>query len=298
MGEISIDPKFNIHETYKKVRILNPYRNLGAAPTGYEVETSDYMYEINIPNDGAATIYTGVSGSQLWGFVNDLVVGLKSTGLMTKLFYYYLFLGATSVSQKYNLKDTTSYQINWFGDWIFDNKGALGNGSNTYGDTGFIPSMHKNVDSNGITVVIGTNNVPIKSEAIEIGSYNNANQASLIVVKQSSSLQKFETRMNGNLYSIPNTDSRGIYTSVKNASNITKIFKAGALLQTYNSGGTLPTRTTFIGNMNFNGSPYSPGYSNQRYQGALDHSGLIDIEVGNLHTLIDTFENAIGRKTW
>jgi len=32
MGEISIDPKFNIHETYKKVRILNPYRNSGAAP--------------------------------------------------------------------------------------------------------------------------------------------------------------------------------------------------------------------------------------------------------------------------
>jgi len=31
MGEISIDPKFNIHETYKKVRILNPYRN-GTAP--------------------------------------------------------------------------------------------------------------------------------------------------------------------------------------------------------------------------------------------------------------------------
>ena len=30
MGEISIDPKFNIHETYKKVRILNPYRNSGA----------------------------------------------------------------------------------------------------------------------------------------------------------------------------------------------------------------------------------------------------------------------------
>ena len=34
MGEISIDPKFNIHETYKKMRILNPYRNdspIGAA---------------------------------------------------------------------------------------------------------------------------------------------------------------------------------------------------------------------------------------------------------------------------
>jgi len=30
MGEISINPKFNIHKTYKKVRILNPYRNSGS----------------------------------------------------------------------------------------------------------------------------------------------------------------------------------------------------------------------------------------------------------------------------
>ena len=28
MGEISINPKFNIHETCKKVRILNPYRDV------------------------------------------------------------------------------------------------------------------------------------------------------------------------------------------------------------------------------------------------------------------------------
>ena len=42
MGEISIDPKFNIHETYKKVRILNPYRNT-AVPSGggYLLDTYD-----------------------------------------------------------------------------------------------------------------------------------------------------------------------------------------------------------------------------------------------------------------
>jgi len=40
MGEISIDPKFNIHETYKKVRILNPYRNGSApAPNSYLLDT-------------------------------------------------------------------------------------------------------------------------------------------------------------------------------------------------------------------------------------------------------------------
>ena len=42
MGEISIDPKFNIHETYKKVRILNPYRN-SSSPSGggYLLDTYD-----------------------------------------------------------------------------------------------------------------------------------------------------------------------------------------------------------------------------------------------------------------
>lgn len=38
MAEKSIAPKFNIHETYKKVRILNPYRNSGA-PTGNVLDT-------------------------------------------------------------------------------------------------------------------------------------------------------------------------------------------------------------------------------------------------------------------
>ena len=46
MGEISIDPKFNIHETYKKVRILNPYRNVSAAPT----YTNNILYSYDLTN--------------------------------------------------------------------------------------------------------------------------------------------------------------------------------------------------------------------------------------------------------
>jgi len=58
MGEISIDPKFNIHETYKKVRILNPYRNATPVPaSSWATVVADYTNRVEldggIVEDGA-----------------------------------------------------------------------------------------------------------------------------------------------------------------------------------------------------------------------------------------------------
>ena len=52
MGEISIDPKFNIHETYKKVRILNPYRNSGGVASGWATPYIN-SYKDRVAVDGA-----------------------------------------------------------------------------------------------------------------------------------------------------------------------------------------------------------------------------------------------------
>jgi len=49
MGEISIDPKFNIHETYKKVRILNPYRNSTPVPSSsWATVVADYTNRVEL----------------------------------------------------------------------------------------------------------------------------------------------------------------------------------------------------------------------------------------------------------
>ena len=265
----------------------------------FEAETTALMNAIATPNDGTATIYTGVTGSQLWTLVNDLVSGLNSNALMSKLFYYYPLLGNTAITQEYNLKDTTTFPLTWYGGWVHDNKGALANGTNTYADTGFAPSANKDVNSNGLSVVIGTDNTPIKADVAEMGCFNGTTQASLIQVYPSSGTQTLGGRMNSQITSVANVGSQGVYSEVKTNASTSAIYKNSVSKATGSGGGRLPTFTTFIGNMSFNdNAPYNIGYSNQRFQGALEHTGLTLTEVQALHSLIDTFEAGIGRKTW
>jgi len=264
----------------------------------FEAETTSYMNAIATPNDGTATIYTGVTGSQLWTLVNNLISGLKTNALWAKLFYYHLFLGGTVLTQKYNLKDTTAFPLTWYGGWVHDNKGALGNGANTYADTGFVPSTHKDVNSNGLSVVIGTNNTPVNTDVVEMGSYNAGNQASVISVYPSSGEQTISGMMNRGITGAANIGAQGVYSIVKTNSTTSAIYKNSALKTTGTGGGTLPTLTTLIGNIKVRSDLYNNGYSNQRFQGSLEHTGLTATEATNLHSLIDTFEAGIGRKTW
>jgi hydrogenase maturation factor HypE len=109
----------------------------------------------------------------------------------------------------------------------------------------------------------------------------------------------YERRCNLNLssgISLTGTNNgRGIWTGSKTASNIHKFYRNSSVLATGNGGGTLTTRNLYIGAFN-NGGVY--GYSNQRIQFTAFHEGLSDAEVATLHTIIDTFETALGRKTW
>ena len=271
---------------------------IAAVVSSYEAETTSLMNAIATPNDGTATIYTGVSGSQLWTLVDDLVAGLKTNSLWAKLFYYYPFLGGTAILQKYNLKDTTTFPLTWYGGWVFDNKGALGNGTNTYADTGFVASASKDVNSNGLSVVIGTDNVPIQGNAIEIGAQISPTQASFILIRKNNTERIFKARMNGSNLDAVNDDARGVYTAVRIDSTTSITIKNSVQISSWNSGGTLPTSNTYIGNMSYQNDPSAAGYSNQRFQGALEHTGLTLTETQTLHSLIDTFEAGLGRKTW
>ena len=70
MGEISIDPKFNIHTTYKKVRILNPYRHTtpstGAPTTGLVAS-----YNFNETTGDLIDSVNGYNGTLFGSIVRD-----------------------------------------------------------------------------------------------------------------------------------------------------------------------------------------------------------------------------------
>ena len=77
MGEISIDPKFHIHETYKKVRIHNPYRNSGAAPVYI-----DQPNLIQFPNE-YENAYWSKSGATINGTLQIAPDGTNTARLVT-----------------------------------------------------------------------------------------------------------------------------------------------------------------------------------------------------------------------
>lgn len=71
--------------------------------------------------------------------INALVVGLKADGLWTSMMAIYPFVGGTASSHKWNLKDprdlNAAYRLTFYGGWVHNSNGIVGNFTNTYTDT-------------------------------------------------------------------------------------------------------------------------------------------------------------------
>ena len=110
-----------------------------AAVASYEAETTSYMNTIAIADDANPSIYTGVSNNQVWVKVNDFISTLKTNSILTKCFRVYPKLGDTAIKQGIDMT-TPTRSGTYGGSWVFNNKGAVANGSNTYFDSNVIPS--------------------------------------------------------------------------------------------------------------------------------------------------------------
>ena len=187
--------------------------------------------------------------------------------------------------------------MQFFGGGTHSNLGYQCNGTNAYANTFLVPSVNfLSVNSQGCTIVVGTNNNAVNS--VELGTWTSSTQAFLLSSKRNQSSASKDMQISG-MTIRTNTDynSIGILTGVKTDTLIAKMFKNKNLIQssTSTNSGVLTTRSVFIGASN-EGSAVA--YSPQRIQFAAIHEGLTDAEVVALHTIIDNFETAIGRKTW
>ena len=95
-----------------------------------------------IPFDTDAQAFitaAGITDSTQQNAVNQLVLDLKSYSLWTKMSAIYPFVGGTSTTHKFNLKDPrdldVAYRLAFFGGWTHNANGITGNGTNTYADT-------------------------------------------------------------------------------------------------------------------------------------------------------------------
>jgi hypothetical protein len=101
---------------------------------------------VSVDPDAQAFINaSGISGSDATA-INTLVVALKNTGsLWDKLYVAYPFIGATTSSFKWNLKDTGSYSASFINNPVASTTGIQFNGTSNYLDSNY--SIASNVTS-------------------------------------------------------------------------------------------------------------------------------------------------------
>jgi hypothetical protein len=283
MGEKSINPVHNVFKKYKQVIYVNPY-----------------LFESSLDADANAYITaTGITGAEKDSTVK-IFTDLKANNLYSKIQALYLFKGTSGSQHKYNAKNpinsNSAFRLEFFGSGTFSNLGYQLNNSNSFADTFFIPSVNQNINSNGATIVIGTNNTA-GADTYEFGSIIGSSY-SFMTSKRENAVFGQRARMNNGLLERQGVnDAKGVLTAVRQNSLTSKLFKNGIAIATDDlGGGSLPPISQFVGCVNLNGGSY--GHSTQRIQMVIIHEGLSDAEVVILHNIINASETIAGRKTW
>jgi hypothetical protein len=234
--------------------------------------------------------------------VNNLVIGLKADGLWTKMKAIYPFVGGTSTTHKYNLKDPRdldiAFRLVFNGGWTHSANGVLPNGTNGYADTFFVPSANQTIFNNGLGCYISANTF-LASDSVTMGAFNSAGQASILISKiQSNGVEKLDGRLNAGNSPQTIVGRAGNFSIHRTSANVTKLYKNTSVVLNFVSGGTsLPTLNVFLGNMSFGvNSPYALGYTNSEFRLAYLSEGLSDSEVSNLYTSLQAFQTSLGRQ--
>jgi hypothetical protein len=88
--------------------------------------------------------------------VNNLVLAMVANDLWDKMQVIYPCIGNNAASFKWNLKDTTTFNITFQGSWVYASTGMQVAAASTAnrGLTGYTPSVHQTLDNAHISVYV------------------------------------------------------------------------------------------------------------------------------------------------
>jgi hypothetical protein len=254
------------------------------------------------PNAQAFITAAGITDPTQQTAINQLVLDLKSYSIWGKMFLIYPFVGGTSTTTKYNLVDTTTYQITWNGGVTFNSNGVTGNGSTGYGQSGWIPSTVN--ATTGITTSLSLSvysRTNSNSDASDIG-LSISQEAIQVLCRRSNGLMYWDNynssngRMTGSV-----GDSLGLFSTSRTSQTSMKIFRnstqAGTTLTTSATTTDISStlnREIYVLAANANGTPSD--YTSRNLAFMHISTGLSDAEIGNLYTAVQAYQTTLGRQ--
>lgn len=244
----------------------------------------------------AVELVTPLSDTQKLA-INTLTLSYKSSGVWAKRKAIYPFIGGVAGAHKFNLKDPrdldAAFRLSFAGGLTHNSTGVTGNGVNGYINTHLIPTIDFTNNSIGFTISNRTN----AATSTQDGTFSSSTLDfvwSLRWIDDRIFIDNFNsTTLRVQVTGI--TDARGITSLSRTGATTSKIFKNGVQV-----GSTLTTSVNNFSGLNgkiylFNRTDLATSYSNKNYDFVSFGGGLTDAEQAIEHTIISTFNTALGR---
>jgi hypothetical protein len=221
--------------------------------------------------------------------INTLVVDTKNYGIWTKIKALYPFVGGTSSTHKFNLKDPrdldAAFRLVFNGGWTHSSTGALPNGTNAFADSFVNVGTHLALNSTHVSVYSRTN-VDVLSPSIGNTAGGVPDEVSMWLRFGNTSYLRVN---NTTASTTANTDSRGLFIGNRNSSTQINLSIRGT--QTTFSNTSNSTSTTSI-----KLSGLSSFFDTKQLAFASIGDGLTAQNMTDLTTAVNAFQTTLGRQ--
>jgi len=255
------------------------------------------------PDAQAFFTAAGITDTTQKTAVNQLVLDLKSYHIWEKYSVIYPFVGGSSATCSYNLKNPSSYQITFYGGWTWDSNGIKSN-VNSYGETGFSPSSGFISDTDYQYSIYSTTNGDSNDFfAVDMTScdeYGYVASVHNLYIRTSSQLQFYDVY--GGYFSryYSSTNGDGLFTISRTNSTSYIAYRNGVEMTTvigpFTNTGSRPVSNVVITGLNDPCVGISALGTIKNYAFWAMGNGLTSIESSNLYTAVQAFQTTLGRQ--
>lgn len=234
--------------------------------------------------------------------INTLFVDLKTAGIYIKTVAMYPYTGNVEDSNALEAKDPAgSYSITFTGGWTFNSSGATPNGTSGWAEVNMVASSALTNNDSALLTYLGTDVSPGYGYVLDIGFPYDGNQFHTFIggVNDADTNSYFyayggpPSRIDISVANIPS----GIGSFIMNRRTNTdfNIWYNGIKVGTESA-----TNTTVLPNttLRLPAAPDFNTWSPRRHQFDWVGSGLTDAQAGNLQTIVNAFQTALGRNTY
>lgn len=229
---------------------------------------------------------TGITDLTIQLAINDLVLDMKADGIWDECDAIYPFVGGTADTNKYNLKDTSTYTITFSGSWTHNSNGITGNGTNTYANTGWNPTTVGR-NTNGHMGVYSRTNLNAGGLMSDMGAGSFPNESLMALANSGTTFWIWSGAVRSAAYG----NTLGFYVTTRGTSN-TIGYKNGSSISSGGNTNNHPNVNMYIGAQNTTAA--GTRWTSRNY--AFASLGTDIASNSTYYTIVQNFQTALGRQ--